>query len=60
MDSEPHPHFNVAWRELLSCLPDSLDLDQSARDHGALKRRRVIRDGATLLRLRASAGSAAR
>jgi hypothetical protein len=51
MDSETHPHFDIAWRELLSRLPDNLDLDQSAREHGALKRRRVVRDGATMLRL---------
>lgn len=51
MDSEAHPHFDIAWHDLLSRLPDSLDLDQSARDHGALKRRRVVRDAATMLRL---------
>ena len=51
MDSETHPHFDIAWRELLSRLPDNLDLDQSARERGALKRRRVVRDGATMLRL---------
>lgn len=51
MDSETHPHFDIAWRDLLSRLPDNLDLDQSAREHGALKRRRVVRDGATMLRL---------
>lgn len=51
MDSETHPHFDIAWHELLSRLPANLDLDQSAREHGALKRRRVVRDGATMLRL---------
>lgn len=50
-DSETHPHFDIAWRELLSRLPNNLDLDRSAREHGALKRRRVVRDGATMLRL---------
>ncbi len=51
MDSETHPHFDLAWRDLLSRLPDSLDLDKSARKHGALKRKRVVRDAATMLRL---------
>ena len=51
MDSETHPHFDIAWRELLSRLPNNLDLDRSARQYGALKRRRVVRDGATMLRL---------
>lgn len=51
MDSETHPPSDAAWRELLSRLPIDLDLDRSAREHGALKRRRVVRDGATLLRL---------
>ncbi|CQR86964.1 transposase [Paracoccus aminovorans] len=51
MDSDTHPHFDIAWRELLSRLPDNLDLDKSAREHGAVKRRRVVRDGATMLRL---------
>ncbi|WCM25875.1 transposase [Sphingomonas sp. QA11] len=51
MDSETHPHLDIEWRELLSRLPANLDLDQSARDYGALKRRRIVRDGATMLRL---------
>ncbi len=51
MVSETHPSFDAAWRKLLSRLPNDLDLDQSAREQGALKRRRVVRDGATLLRL---------
>jgi len=42
---------HTAWRNLLARLPDTLDLDESAREHGALKRRRVVRDGRTLLRL---------
>lgn len=58
MDYQTHPNFDVAWRELLSRLPDHLDLDQSAREHGALKRRRVVRDGATLLRLALAYGPA--
>ena len=49
--SETDPNFDIAWRDLLSRLPDSLELDQSAREHGALKRRRLVRDGATMLRL---------
>jgi len=51
MDRESHPHSDVAWQEVLARLPDSLDLDESAGEHGALKRRRAVRDGATLLRL---------
>jgi hypothetical protein len=51
MDSETHPNFDIAWRDLLSRLPSNLDLDQSAREHGALKRRRVVRNAATMLRL---------
>ena len=51
MESKTHPHFDIAWRELLARMPANLDLDRSAREHGALKRRRVVRDGATMLRL---------
>jgi len=51
MGSETHPHFDIAWRELLSRLSATLDLDHSAREHGALKRRRIVRDDATMLRL---------
>ncbi|BAV63097.1 transposase [Sphingobium cloacae] len=51
MDSNTHPYSDIAWRDLLSRLPANLDLDQSAREYGALKRRRVVRDGATMLRL---------
>lgn len=51
MDRETHPQTDVAWQEVLARLPDSLDLDGSAGEHGALKRRRAVRDGATLLRL---------
>lgn len=49
--SQTHPHFDIAWRELLSRMQANLDLDQSAREHGALKRRRAVRDDATMLRL---------
>jgi len=51
MDHETHPHSDVAWQKVLARLPDSLDLDESAREHGALTRRRAVRDGAALLRL---------
>ena len=39
------------WSYLLSMLPAKLDLDASARDKGALLRRRVVRSAETLLRL---------
>jgi len=39
------------WQHLLSCLPSSLDLDASARDTEALRRRRQISSGSDLLRL---------
>jgi len=35
MDLETHPHSDVAWREVLARFPDSLDLDESVREHGA-------------------------
>lgn len=39
------------WTYLLSMLPAKLDLEASARDKGALLRRRVVRSAETLLRL---------
>lgn len=39
------------WRYLLSMLPAKLDLEASARDSGAMLRRRVVRSADTLLRL---------
>lgn len=39
------------WQKLISKLSTSVDLDATARSSGALLRRRVIQDGATLLRL---------
>jgi len=39
------------WESLLAMLPPNLDLDSTLRSSGALKRRRAIGDGATLLRL---------
>lgn len=50
-EMERQNHLDAAWQDLLGRLPESLDLDESARAYGALKRRRAIRDGATLLRL---------
>lgn len=59
MDHETHPHSDVPWLEVLARLPDDLDLDESAREHGALTRRRLVRDGATLLRLALAYGPGA-
>lgn len=39
------------WDRLISHLSTFVDLDATARDSGALKRRRAVADGATLLRL---------
>lgn len=39
------------WSEVLSRLPSEVDLDTTAREHGALRRSRCIRDGQRLLRL---------
>ena len=39
------------WNEVLSRLPSGIDLDVTAREHGALRRSRAIRDGQSLLRL---------
>jgi hypothetical protein len=36
MDFEIHPHFDIAWQELLLRVSLNLDLDQSAREPGAL------------------------
>jgi hypothetical protein len=40
-----------AFAEVLARLPDGLDLDELARRHGALTRRRGVSSGAALLRL---------
>jgi hypothetical protein len=40
-----------AWQDILSRLPPNLDLDQLARDTGAIQRPREIADGSDLLRL---------
>ena len=39
------------WRDLIARLPPSLDLELSARNSGALRRRRNVGDAGTLLRL---------
>ena len=39
------------WSEVLSRLPSGIDPDGTAREHGALRRSRAIRDGQSLLRL---------
>lgn len=43
--------LETQWKYLLSMLPSKVDLEASARDKGALLRRRVIRSAETLLRL---------
>lgn len=43
--------LETQWQYLLSMLPAKLDLETSARDSGALLRRRVVRSADTLLRL---------
>jgi hypothetical protein len=42
---------DAAWVDLLSRLPPDLDLNQFARDTGAIRRYRGITDAADLLRL---------
>src|SRR5947209_4332969 len=49
MTSEP-------WQEVLDRLPPDLDLDTLAVSSGALKHRREVGDGATLLRLAMARG----
>ena len=44
------------WQEVLDRLPAELDLDALAFSSGALKRRREVGDGATLLRLAMARG----
>lgn len=43
--------LETEWKSLLSMLPAKVDLEASARDKGALLRRRVVRSAETLLRL---------
>jgi len=43
--------LETQWKYLLSMLPAKVDLEASARDQGALLRRRVVRSAETLLRL---------
>ena len=43
--------LETQWKYLLSMLPAKVDLEASARDKGALLRRRVIQSAETLLRL---------
>jgi len=43
--------LETQWKYLLSMLPTKVDLEASARDKGALLRRRVVRSAETLLRL---------
>ena len=43
--------LETQWEYLLSMLPAKVDLEASARDKGALLRRRVVRSAETLLRL---------
>lgn len=48
---EPEKFFESDWKFLLSRLPQGLDLDETAREYGALVLPRVIRSAETLLRL---------
>lgn len=45
------------WQKLISKLSTVIDLDKTVRASGALLRRRIVRDGATLLRLALAYGS---
>jgi hypothetical protein len=53
---QPESVSEAAWPTLLSRLPASLDLAASARECGALQRRRGVPDAETLLRLALSYG----
>ncbi len=44
-------HFDDGWREVIAPLANLVDLDETARTHGALLRRRAIKSGEGLLRL---------
>jgi hypothetical protein len=48
---EPNEFFENDWKFLLSRLPKGLDLEETARECGALLLPRVIRNAETLLRL---------
>lgn len=48
---KPEEFFKTDWEFLLSRLPQGLDLDETARECGALLLPRVIRNAETLLRL---------
>jgi Transposase DDE domain len=50
------PTASQPWQEVLDRLPPDLDLDALAFSSGALKRRREVGDGATLLRLAMARG----
>jgi Transposase DDE domain len=47
------------WRDLIARFPPGLDLEQSARSSGALRRRRNVGDAGTLLRLALAHGPGA-
>ena len=53
MQAPSPPTLGIAsrWTDLTVRLPPGLDLDQSARRSGALRRRRNVQDAETLLRL---------
>jgi hypothetical protein len=53
---QPFSVTSEPWREVLDRLPPELDLDALAFSSGALKRRREVGDGATLLRLAMARG----
>ena len=57
--SLPIPGIASQWTDLIARLPPGLDLDQSARSSGALRRRRNVQDAETLLRLALAHGPGA-
>lgn len=57
--SRPTPGIVSHWTDLIARLPPDLDLDQSARSSGALRRRRNVQDAETLLRLALAHGPGA-
>ena len=43
--------FEMEWPYVIGCLPQGIDLEETARSFGAIKRRRCVKDASTLLRL---------
>lgn len=61
MQTASFPTTDVAapWTDLIARLPPGLNLEQSSRDSGALRRRRKVGDAGTLLRLALAHGPGA-